>query len=367
MPQPDPVFAAQQLAALRGELIKPDQYLTNMREHVRDRQAQLQAQIDAQFQPQMKAWEARNQLSLEQYRIAEGRADAAKKREEDRADEQRRRTEKGAWVRDPATGLQTWKTEAEMQSGQTQADKPPEPPAPGTPAGDDHILSTAPKDSVEYRDAYARQERTPHMINGQAYVRDMTKVPPPTYGQTGPAQTAPAAQPGTQPAEKKSDVPGMKPVGEKNYTQEQSREHKFVSQIDNAIPKLLEQVTDKDGNYTSKNLPSSVDIGLALNSYIPDAFVGNKARRYRQTVKDIVTATLRDTSGATIGKPEFTDDMQKYIPMAGDDADTIKQKIEALKVFATAMAAGTGRPIDQYPTVKSFSEPITIDRSGKRQ
>ena len=66
----------------------------------------------------------------------------------------------------------------------------PRPPQPGTEAGDVHVLRTAPRDSPEWRQAYARVAQPKVAANGQLISPDMSEYGPPAP--TGPHGRAPA-------------------------------------------------------------------------------------------------------------------------------------------------------------------------------
>jgi hypothetical protein len=317
---------------------------------------QVHESARAQYQAQVDIWKQREQIAVEQRKIqaqvdAEQRAAAQEQRRHERGQQ-----EEGDWVR--IGGVQTFVPKKDIKAGMTKEDAPPTPPSPGTPAGDDHILSTAPPNSVEYRDAYERKAGTPHVVNGQTYVPDMRGVPPPTYGQAGnqpPPAAGPAAGPAVAPAGQRSDVPGKVPVGDKNYTESQSKEHSFVTQLNGAIPQLEDLVRGKDGNYTSENLPGNFGRVVGAFPFAPEVIVPDKVKELRRIEREIVSATLRQVSGATIKAEEYRDEASKYIPQSGDPPQVIANKIAALKRFSVSMAEGTGRPLDKYPNVKSYA------------
>ena len=75
----------------------------------------------------------------------------------------------------------------------------------------------------------------------------------------------------------------------------------------------------------------------ALNSSLSP-----EARRYAQYVNDWIRAKLRAESGAVIGVDEFIGDFLTYMPMPGDDAETLKEKRSARKVALRAMGLAAG-------------------------
>lgn len=125
------------------------------------------------------------------------------------------------------------------------------------------------------------------------------------------------------------------------YTQEQNLSHTYATRLNNAIPQLEEIVRRGD-------IPSNTQRAAANSPYVPEGVISEKAKEYRRVVKDILSATLRRESGASIADSEYVSEAQKFIPLATDPPEVAANKIAALKQAARSIAEGTGRPIGSY-------------------
>lgn len=125
------------------------------------------------------------------------------------------------------------------------------------------------------------------------------------------------------------------------YTQEQNLAHTYATRLNVAIPQLEEIVR-------SGNIPSNTEIAAANSKYVPEGIISDKAKEYRRVVKDILSATLRRESGASIADSEYISEAQKFIPLATDPPAVAANKIAALKQAARSIAEGTGRPTESY-------------------
>lgn len=289
----------------------------------------------------------------------------------------------GQYVRD-AKGVEHWTPNAKL-AGTDRYEKPPEP---GTEAGDVHVLENGDDTTREYAAAHARIGGKPIQgANGVQYSPNMGNYRTPKFGQQAPAAgAAPAAVPpasGNPRLKPGSGPGGSTPLNERNYTVDQTKDHMFSTQLDDAIPQLEALVKDKDGKYTSANLPGSTERTAAnfnvAGAGVPESLVPGAAKSFRQIEQNILTGTLRVASGATINPSEFVSERQKFIPTRGDSPALVKQKMVALKKVARAMAEGTGREMETYknlnsytdldaapaPTPKAGGAPIQIDHMGK--
>ena len=275
----------------------------------------------------------------------------------------------GEYVRG-ADGIERFVPKSGRSAGMPRYDKPKDA---GTAEGDIALLGSAKPDSREYLAAYNRVRG--RMIDGPGgikYVPDMSAYDAPTFVAPNAApQAAPAAGAGTTAAA----PPGMTPIeGEKKYTESQGKDHTYALRLDNAIPLLEELVRKDDGTYSTDRLPSSYERTKASSKFVPDSMVSERAKEFRGVVNDIITATLRRESGATIQPSEFDTEYAKFIPQAGDNDKEIRRKLTALKIAARSIAEGSGRPMANYKNLvggdapaSGTVAPIRIDMTGRRQ
>ena len=234
-------------------------------------------------------------------------------------------------------------------------------PHPGTAEGDIGLLTRGSANTPEadairktpgYAGAFSRYASTfKDGPNGQKIAPNTSMFLPPITPEAAPQSGA--ALPG-----------GVTAVGQPTYNEAQSKAQQFVTQLNNAIPLLEREVTDGKGGYTTERLPGNWAQALSRNNYYPESMVRDNAKKYRQIANDIMTATLRQTSGATIRPEEFTAEAQKYIPQPGDSSDVISQKLNALKLFAVAMAGETGKDVGSYPALADYAKTTTPATAG---
>lgn len=126
------------------------------------------------------------------------------------------------------------------------------------------------------------------------------------------------------------------------FTQEQNLAHTYATRLNAAIPQLEALIRDP------ASIPSWTEQMRANSPYAPEFTVSAKAKEFRRIVKDIMSATLRRESGASIADSEYASEAQKFIPQPGDTPEIVQNKLTALKQAARSIAEGTGRPVGSY-------------------
>jgi hypothetical protein len=123
------------------------------------------------------------------------------------------------------------------------------------------------------------------------------------------------------------------------------------------------EASDKAGIFYNRAAPASANLDDALNSgYVPsdmdyefslgalsgspnaiaNRMVSNEGRKFYSNAQNFMMAVLRPDTGAAFGADEFQSYAKVFIPLPGDDKETLKQKSIARQ---TALAAlqGTSR------------------------
>lgn len=331
----------------------------------KEAESELNKFITDQWGAQREAARAKHQQDSETYRFNRGQTFEKEKF-------QRGLETEGEWVRG-ADGVERFTPKTQRSAGMTRTDKPP---LPGTETGDIHVLTNGDPSTPEYAGAYNRiRTKLSDGPDGLKYAPDMVAsgYRPPTFKQAA-AGPAPSSAPG---GAADSTPPGLVPVGvgkERKYTESQSKDHIYVSRLNEAIPQLEALVTNPDGSYSTSRLPSWSEQQKANSKYYPEDNLGEKAKEFRRIIKNVMTATLRQESGATINDNEFVSEAQKFIPQPGDTPGVIQNKLKALRTAAQAMGEGTGRDKSAYPnlfgqqqTAAPQGGTIKIDMSGRRQ
>lgn len=309
-------------------------------------------QARTRYQADVDIWKANRQQQAEEGRYQRGRAD------------------QGEWVRG-ADGNEVWIPKTELKPGTVRAEKPP---APGTDAGDIHILNNGDPASREYLGAHQRVATK--MIDGPGgvkYTPDMTAsgYRPPTYVPPTAAPPAAAPAPGSGP----TAPAGLVPVpSDKPLTESQGKDYSYASRLANNIPQLEAMVKGDDGKYSTAKLPGILGRVVAGSTFYPESWNSDEAKAFRRVTNDIVTAILRRESGANIPAGEYLPEFTKYIPQPGDSHAEIAAKLKSLKIVSRTFAEASGRPMTEFGNVFDTSDqgaqkpaPIRIDMSGRRQ
>jgi hypothetical protein len=139
-------------------------------------------------------------------------------------------------------------------------------------------------------------------------------------------------------------IPGL-PTPEPKLTDTQRRAAGFVERLQHANNIIDEQGVGE----------SALGLGGVANTvidHIPLAgrfFESPEFQRLTDAEKDMVTAVLRDESGATITDPEFGRDADKYFPRFGDTPDVLREKAERRRIQIENMRRKAGVAIAAEP------------------
>lgn len=326
----------------------------------KDLQAKAQAELDYQHEAEKTVWE--KQFGNAERIATEQRAVTAKIEEEKRAAEREaaRRAEdaKGEGSYEYINGRKVWVSKAQRAQGGVTVGEAPKVYEPGSKALNYQILARGQMDpefakSPEYAAAYAAVEQEPIDVGGgEKRTPNMQYYPKPQ---------APVMNPEGAP----------KTTGQKAYTEAQSKDYTFASRLDNALPEFEKMLRDKDGKYSTANLPSSWERMKMDSAYYPDSQLTPETKAFRRVSKDIVTAILRKESGASIPLTEYPAEYAKYIPQPGDSHEEIAAKLKAIRLVARTFVEGSGRPTEQFKNIygdeggaASKSAPVRINLDG---
>lgn len=88
------------------------------------------------------------------------------------------------------------------------------------------------------------------------------------------------------------------------------------------------------------------------SKFFPDIFMDENNKRYQQAKQDLITASLRDESGATIGTDEFRREEIKLFPQAGDTPAVLAQKAASRERIAKLLEAEGARALPRIQQVQ---------------
>ena len=112
---------------------------------------------------------------------------------------------------------------------------------------------------------------------------------------------------------------------------------------------------------------SSQNLGDRVLDYVPLVgryFQSPEYKRRADAETDMVTAVLRDESGATISDPEFARDADKYFPRANDPPEVLADKARRRQIQLDAMKVKAGPALQEGTPQPSGA--VSFDESNPR-
>lgn len=155
----------------------------------------------------------------------------------------------------------------------------------------------------------------------------------PVFFQTNKAGGAPAI------------IPGVRPKPEAMGAAE-SNAATFADRMTNAERTLS----------TLPPVPISQRVAGAI-PLVGNTLIDARNRQFNQAEQDFISAVLRKESGAAISDAEYEREAKKYIPMAGDDPETLKMKSQARKAALEGMRRSAGPSYKPAPA--SVGAPVS--------
>jgi hypothetical protein len=153
----------------------------------------------------------------------------------------------------------------------------------------------------------------------------------PVFFQTSPQGGAP------------SIVPGVKPKPEAMGAAE-SNAATFADRMTNANP-----IFDK---LSPPSVEAQAVSGIPL---VGNTLIDARNRQFQQAERDFISAVLRKESGAAISNTEYESERKKYIPVSGDDAQTLELKRKSREAALAGMRRSAGPSYKSSPTMSPTS------------
>lgn len=128
-------------------------------------------------------------------------------------------------------------------------------------------------------------------------------------------------------------------------TQDQAKAGGFALRMERSRGNIDKILAGPDGKLGTNDDFDPANVRDRISSNVPvlgNYSMSNEGQLYEQAKRDWVTANLRKESGAVIGVEEMENEIIKYFPIAGDNAQTIAQKQRSRQVAEAAMKTTAG-------------------------
>ena len=128
-------------------------------------------------------------------------------------------------------------------------------------------------------------------------------------------------------------------------TQDQAKAGGFALRMERSRGNIDKILAGPDGKLGTNDDFDPANVRDRISSIVPvlgNYSMSNEGQLYEQAKRDWVTANLRKESGAVIGVEEMENEIIKYFPIAGDNAQTIAQKQRSRQVAEAAMKTTAG-------------------------
>ena len=133
-------------------------------------------------------------------------------------------------------------------------------------------------------------------------------------------------------------------------TEDERKAAGWLAQADNAWKNMLKVAFDANGNLQGAAKPGLNDALAAVPSFgageAAANFMRSKERQqFMQGASSLSEALLRAATGAGVNQDEARQKIREVTPVFGDDADTIKQKMDAVPMYLDSLKSRAGRAV----------------------
>jgi hypothetical protein len=127
----------------------------------------------------------------------------------------------------------------------------------------------------------------------------------------------------------------------------------------------------KEGKPTGAEKPGVIESGLGTIPLIGEGSAalarGTDRQKFTQAASSLSEALLRAATGAGVNRDEAKQKLEELTPLFTDDADTRKQKLEAIPMYLESLKSRAGRAAPsgyQVPQPPTNSLSITLPASA---
>ena len=150
-------------------------------------------------------------------------------------------------------------------------------------------------------------------------------------------------------------------------TEDERKAAGWLAQATNAYNNMLGAMYSKDGKRTGAEIPGKLEAGLGTIPLIGEGSAAlarsTDRQKFTQAASSLSEALLRAATGAGVNKDEAKQKLEELTPLFTDDADTRKQKLEAIPMYLESLKSRAGRAAPggyQVPQPPTNSLSITL-------
>lgn len=155
--------------------------------------------------------------------------------------------------------------------------------------------------------------------------------------------------------------------GGKAATEDERKAAGWLAQATNAYTNMLGAMYTKEGKPTGAEKPGVIESALGTLPFIGEGSAAvarsTDRQKFMQASSSLSEALLRAATGAGVNRDEAKQKLEELTPLFTDDADTRRQKLEAIPVYLDSLKARAGRaaPKDyQVPTAPGAALSFTL-------
>jgi hypothetical protein len=139
----------------------------------------------------------------------------------------------------------------------------------------------------------------------------------------------------------------------------------WLAQATNAYNNMLGAMYTKEGKTTGAEKPGVIESALGTLPFIGEGSAalarGTDRQKFTQAASSLSEALLRAATGAGVNRDEAKQKLEELTPLFTDDADTRKQKLEAIPVYLESLKARAGRAAPSgYQVPQAPTNPLSI-------
>lgn len=148
-------------------------------------------------------------------------------------------------------------------------------------------------------------------------------------------------------------------------TEDERKAAGWLAQATNAYNNMLGAMYTKEGKTTGAEKPGVIESALGTLPFIGEGSAalarGTDRQKFTQAASSLSEALLRAATGAGVNRDEAKQKLEELTPLFTDDADTRKQKLEAIPMYLESLKSRAGRAAPSgYQVPQAPTNPLSI-------
>lgn len=148
-------------------------------------------------------------------------------------------------------------------------------------------------------------------------------------------------------------------------TEDERKAAGWLAQATNAYNNMLGAMYTKEGKKTGAESPGKLESALGTLPFIGEGSAAlarsTDRQKFTQAASSLSEALLRAATGAGVNRDEAKQKLEELTPLFTDDADTRKQKLEAIPMYLDSLKSRAGRAAPSgYQVPQAPTNPLSI-------